>query len=92
MGDVIPFPPIRPPDPGHFDEMKAVGEERGITVRIVARRGWPHDLLVVLTGTVEGWSTVAAVPAGELAQAETTAHAVLSAIEAAELTWSIRTA
>lgn len=91
MGDVIPFPLHRAePDPAHYRVEREVGEETGITVRILERIAWPHDLLVTLAGTAEGSSNVAAYPAAEMHAATVAAYAVLAALEAAEITWDLQ--
>ena len=84
MADVIAFPSGCDRE-GHFTEVRSLGSGAGLTVRLIERQGWPHDLLVVLGGTVEGSSTVAAVPAGELALADVIGHAVLASLQAAEV-------
>lgn len=72
--------------------MKVVGAKSGLTVRILSRIGSPHDLLVVLDGTADGTTTVAAAPAGELEVAEAIANSVLAALEVAEITWGAQEA
>ncbi|MBE7158378.1 MAG: hypothetical protein INR62_08085 [Rhodospirillales bacterium] len=91
MADVIPFLLHRAePDLAHYRVERDIGEETGITVRIQERIAWPHDLLVTLAGTFEGGSTVAALPAKEIATAMLVANATLAALEAAEITWNLQ--
>ena len=80
MATVIPFPLHRSePNVAHYRVACEVGEETGITVRVMAKVAWPYDLLVTLAGTCE-----------EIAAATQLANAVLVALEAAEITWSLQ--
>ena len=87
MADILPFPTGDVARSKRYRPAKIVGAQSGITVRILSRAGSPHDLLVVLDGTADGTTTVAAAPAGEMAVAEVIAHSVLAALEVAETTW-----
>lgn len=87
MADILPFPSGGIARSKRYRPAKIVGAQSGITVRILSRAGSPHDLLVVLDGTPDGTTTVAAAPAGEMAVAEVIAHSVLAALEVAETTW-----
>lgn len=87
MADILPFPPDAGSRTKRYRPAKVVGAQSGLTVRILSRTGSPHDLLVVLDGTPDGTTTVAAAPAGEMAVAEVIAHSVLAALEVAESTW-----
>lgn len=88
MADIIAFParPESAPD-GRYRSEGTVGSNAGISVRILSRVATPHDLLVVLHGTADGCTTIAAVPAGERAVADVIAHSTLATLMAAETTW-----
>ncbi len=88
MADIIAFPRGTVARSKRYTPAKIVGAKSGITVRILSRIGSPHDLLVVLDGTADGTTTVAATPASEMAVAEAIANSVLAALEVAEVTWS----
>jgi hypothetical protein len=87
MADILAFPRNAVSRSQRYLPARIVGAQSGITVRILSRAGSPHDLLVVLDGTADGTTTVAAAPAGEMAVAEVIAHSVLVALEVAETTW-----
>ena len=87
MADILAFPQFAAARAPRYVPAKIVGAQSGITVRILSRAGSPHDLLVVLEGTPDGCTTVAAAPAGEMAVAEVIAYSVLAALEVAESTW-----
>jgi hypothetical protein len=87
MADILAFPGTVAPRAKRYKPAKIVGAKSGITVRILSCAGSPHDLLVVLDGTEDGTTTVAAAPAGEMAVAEVIAHSVLAALEVADTTW-----
>ncbi|MCW6512478.1 hypothetical protein [Lichenifustis flavocetrariae] len=87
MADILTFPRNAVARSRRYLPAKIIGIKSGITVRILSRIGSPHDLLVVLDGTADGTTTVAAAPAGEMAVAEVIAHSVLAALDVAETTW-----
>ena len=87
MAEILAFPRSAGSRSTRYLPARIVGAQAGITVRILSRAGSPHDLLVVLDGTVDGTTTVAAAPAGEMAVAEVIAHSVLATLEIAETTW-----
>lgn len=89
MAEILAFVPNTAPE-RRFEDLRVIGVRAGITVRIVERLDWPNDLLVVLDGTREGSTTVAAVPGAKVAVAEVIAHAVLATLEAAEALGSAR--
>lgn len=83
MAEILAFVQNTAPE-RRFENLRVVGVRAGLTVRIVERLDWPNDLLVMLDGTREGSTTVAAVPGADLAVAEVIAHAMLATLEAAE--------
>jgi hypothetical protein len=90
MADIVEFPLNTVPRRTRYLQARVIGAKAGITVRIMSRAGTPHDLLVVLDGTVDGTTTVAAAPASEMDVAEVIAHSVLATLDAADTTWRAR--
>jgi hypothetical protein len=87
MADIVAFPLKPAAQQARYKEEKVIGAESGIVVRILSRLAKPYDLLVILSGTLEGSTTVAALPAEEMAVAEAIANSTLAALGAAEITW-----
>lgn len=87
MADILAFPTRAKSRAPRYVPAMEIGAKAGITVRIMARAGTPHDLLVVLDGTADGMTTVAAAPASEMDVAEVIGHSVLAALDIAETTW-----
>jgi hypothetical protein len=81
MAEIVAFPSSGAPKCG-FEEVGVVGVASGVSVRLVERLAWPHDLLVVLGGTAEGSTTVASVPAIDRDVAHVIAQAVLASLSA----------
>lgn len=91
MANVISFPGgprMLPEERYKYDD--TIGARAGLSVQILSRISQPHDLLVVLHGTAEGRTTIAAVPAGERAVADVIAHSTLAALDAAGRAWQIQ--
>jgi hypothetical protein len=81
MAEIVAFPSSTV-SKGGFEEVDVVGTASGVSVRLVERRSWPHDVLVVLGGTAEGSTTVASVPAMDRDVAQVIAQAVLASLSA----------